>query len=219
MDATLEVRWFRQGAPPAPVQEWCTALGAERESERTDFYLHPAAPRLNVKLREGKAQAKRRLPGGYRTRFTPCVEGHAEPWRKFSFDTKTQHQLDENDRATGLWGAVEKLRYQYTLAPQALRKVIAKDPEARAPLAGDVEGSVELTRIRLEGGDPWWSVCVETEGPPDLLDAALAPAARHFFADYPAAHALTPDASTGYAGWLLRAWSLPAFTQSAGRIA
>jgi hypothetical protein len=68
-----------------------------------------------------------------------------------------------------------------------------------------VEASIELTRARVDDGPSWWTICVETEGAPDALDAPLVPAARHFFADFPAASCpLDVDASFGYAAWLCR---------------
>lgn len=221
MDATLEVRWFRKGAPPAAVDDWFAALGAAKKSVRTDLYLHTPDPAINVKLRAGKAQAKRRLPpdgnGGGLVQPAEGVEGRAEPWRKFSFKTRDQPALGETGQASGLWTPVEKDRDQHTLDPGELAAVLADDPvpaddpapaDGAAPAdakAGDVEASIELTRARVDDGPPWWTICVETEGAPDALDAPLVPAARHFFADFPAASCpLDVDASFGYAAWLCR---------------
>lgn len=211
MDATLEVRWFRKGTPPAAIEDWFSTLTPQEneDSARTDLYLHAPHPHLNVKLREGKVQAKRCLAGGFPMHFVAeRVAGRAEPWRKFSFKTKNKHLLDDEDYTTGLWMPVNKARRQRTLSADALT-----DLAANGQVLEEVEANIELTRVRKDEGPPWWTICIETEGRPDALEAALGPAARHFFAAFPEGHALPPEASMGYVQWLLQDWSPAALTQ------
>ena len=64
--ATIETRWFYAGRLPAAVLAWFEALGPapDEQPARTDHYLQPTDAGLNVKLREGQLEAKRREAPG-----------------------------------------------------------------------------------------------------------------------------------------------------------
>ena len=56
---SLERRWFGTGTPPRALEEWLTGLGDTDTSTRTDLYLAPADPSLDLKLRGGEASPSR----------------------------------------------------------------------------------------------------------------------------------------------------------------
>lgn len=208
MDLTLEVRWFVDGPVPDDVAAWFAhATGAAPESERADLYLVSDDPALNAKLREGKLQLKRR--GGRRVpvTFAPEVVGYRERWHKWSFRIKTKKSPDlEAHEPTGLWLRVEKTRDQRTFAPEEQAGLLAaRDLPVLTPTPA--EAAAELTRVRLVGDDgrvhEAWTICVEAEGPRDLLTPTLQQMGAYVFAPgTPPALGLT--ASHGYAGWLTR---------------
>lgn len=196
MDITLEVRWFVPGAVPDAVADWFDDVGAERESERTDLYLVSSDPTLNVKLREGKLQTKHRIGGPSPTRWGESLAGERERWVKWSFELDDDAPDLFDDDPTGLWVPVHKRRDQLEL----------DDDDQHARLNGTMtttnpaDAALELTRVEAAGHEAW-TVCVETEGPPQALEATLQQVSRHLFAGgFP--HPLPTEQSMGYVGWL-----------------
>ena len=193
MGATAEVRWFYAGDVPEAADAWFRALpGEPTEEARTDRYLRPTDAALNLKVREGQVEIKRRDAEGDRVPFQKDVVGHVERWRKWSFDAAERTSADGT-----FWVAVAKTRrkLRYRIGPDG--QVIAHRDEA--PPANGCD--LEVTRIAV-GDDRWWSVCLEAFGDEaDVRDTLLRTARYVFAIGHPppldAAHAM------GYAAWLL----------------
>jgi hypothetical protein len=195
MDHTLEVRWFFSGRVPASVTDWAEDLGARPESTRTDRYLISDDPGLNVKVREGKLQTKRRLWADGPLAFTPSVEGREERWTKWSFSLdEARPDLVETD-PTGLWQPVHKERLRIEVGPgeQAGLLDTLEEPDP-------AEAKLELTRVR-SGTRHAWTICMESEGRPQALPGTLRQVGRHLFRQ-DGAPALRPEQSKGYVAWL-----------------
>jgi hypothetical protein len=195
MDDTLEVRWFVDGAPPASVENWIDALGADAESTRTDLYLVSDDPGMNVKLREGKVQTKHRLGDRSPITFADGVRGIQERWVKWSFPTVEQHHDLFEDDPTGLWVPVHKERVRLEIEPdeqaERLDHMIEPDP---------AEAKIELTEVRAEGQQAW-TICVEAEGRPEALPGTLQQMGNHLLAQG-SPPALSEAPSFGYARWI-----------------
>ena len=195
MQDTLEVRWFIEGTPPTSVVEWIEALGATRESARTDLYLVSDDPAMNVKLREGQVQTKHRMGSPSPVDFPGGVSGQQERWVKWGFPTEEQHHDLFDDDPTGLWVPVNKERRRLSVPPEAqadlLDHLIESDP---------VEAKIELTEV-TSGEHEAWTICVESEGRPDALPGTLQQMGRHFF-QQGTPPALSADDSYGYARWI-----------------
>ena len=174
---TTEARWFVRGATPADVAAWFDALGPAATPEtRADRYLAPASDALGLKLREGRIQAKRRDgPAG------PLRAGRAaaplETWTKWSFALGEEAPPDDG------WIDIRKTRRQHEHE------------------AGDGTCRLELSEVAV-GGDVWWSVCLEADGPDAASrQRALATAAARWLGR-PDAPALPAEAAMGYPAWL-----------------
>jgi len=196
MEHTLEVRWFSPGAPPASVVDWITGLGAEEESARTDLYLVSTDPAMNVKLRDGMIQTKRRLAEPAPIAFRDDVRGLKERWVKWSFATRNRPDLLAND-STGLWHPVHKERLQREVPPDEQAALLEGVQAASAANA-----VLECTFVQ-SGGTKAWTVCMEAEGEPGALASTLATMGRSLFAQR-RPPALESSASFGYAQWLAR---------------
>jgi len=197
MDDTLEVRWFVEDAPPSSVVDWIERLGAEAETARTDLYLVCSDPAMNVKLREGKVQTKRRIGDRTPIEFADAVRGVQERWVKWSFPTVEQHHDLFNDDPTGLWVPVHKERLQLEVAPaeqsDLLDHMIESDPAS---------AKIELTEVRAEDRQAW-TICMEAEGRPDALPGTLQQMGTHLFSQG-RPPTLTDDHSFGYTRWIQR---------------
>ena len=195
--ATAEVRWFLPGPVPPDVRAWFDDLGplVEAASPRTDCYVQPTGPGLNVKVREGRLEVKRRDAPGAVREWAAGVAGVVEHWRKWSF------ALDEAVRAmhSAYWQAVRKQRRLRAYRPDGAGGVaeVSDDAESEAGC------EVELSEIQVDG-QTWWSVCFEAFGPEDQLDRLLLDTARHVFAQSMPPTVLVSDHSMGYPAWLLQ---------------
>lgn len=193
MQQTAEVRWFFEGSLPAAVARWFGALGPapQQELPRTDQYLLPTGPALNVKLREGHAEAKRRDGDGRAVRLHDGAEGVLEHWRKWSFPLAEAAAVPDD----ACWLAVHKMRWmrRYRLAEdRTLREVIGTGaaPERMC--------EVEVSRIEVVGR-AFWSLCFEASGP-DAAATLLRAAAQVFGEVLPLP--LPAEASMGYPAFL-----------------
>jgi hypothetical protein len=195
MDDTLEVRWFVNGTPPAPVVDWIQSLGAEAETTRTDLYLVSDDPGMNVKLREGKVQTKTRIGDRTPISFGETVDGIQERWVKWSFPTVEQHHDLFDDDPTGLWVPVHKERIRLEIEPdeqdELLDHMIEPDP---------AEAKIELTKVRAEDHQSW-TICMEAEGRPEALPGTLQQMGNHLFGEGTPPE-LTREASFGYSRWI-----------------
>lgn len=197
MELTLEVRWFYEGDVPRVVNDWFATLEPKKEDRREDVYVRPPHAALNVKLREGEVQVKRRGAGGGLIRFRPGVVGCMERWHKWSFPVgQDVLKLGNYDAPPGMWRRVVKERYRrvFDLAEQA-------SLVAEAPGEGAAHTEVELTHVTL-GSRPWWTLCIEAEGDAEALLRTLRPMGHHLFA-HGSPPTLEAHRSYGYAEWLL----------------
>lgn len=197
MDRTLEVRWFLEGPAPYALTDWMDTLNASAESPRTDRYLVSHDGGMNVKLREGQVQTKRRLAGPTPLSFSDSVRGYQEHWVKWSFpmteDTEgTIDQLQHDP--TGLWVPVYKERRQRFFAVEDY------DTLLDAPLQTPTHSKVELTTVQT-GDHHAHTICIEAEGTEEALQDTLEAVGRALF-HQAGAPALHPNASFGYAKWL-----------------
>ena len=188
MFVTAEVRWFYEGPPPDAVAAWFQGLGppVDEQDPRTDYYLRPTDEALNVKLREGQAEAKRR--DGTVGALVSLADGQAgmvEHWRKWSFPLASE--------ALGSPPADAYWMRAYRLAEDA----IDEDTETSSEAARRCE--CELSELTIKD-QTWWSLCLEASG--DEPEDSLRRTATHIFG--PTAPSLHADASMGYPAWLLR---------------
>lgn len=191
---TLEARWF--GSPPLPsaLREWYETLGQIETSTQTDLYLPAADPALNLKLRDGQLQIKRRLEGPLRTSLGPKATGRCEQWVKWRFNLNEGATPWDED-PTDLWVAVEKTRHQFTIAPEAQSSLTADLP---ATPPATIEG--ELTTVQA-ADETAWTLCLEAEGPVSGLTETLTTAAPILLDDQLPVP-LSGDRSFGYIRWL-----------------
>ncbi|MFC6864498.1 hypothetical protein ACFQGE_13655 [Halomicroarcula sp. GCM10025817] len=192
---SLEVRWFDAGPPPTSLTDWVTGLGDVTTATRTDLYLSPPAPAVNVKLRGGDAHAleiKQRLAALGSHAFGPAVTGRLEQWYKWRFSLSEAPALWDADRS-GLWHPVEKTRLLVRLDDD--HPVLAE----RLSEAG-VTAHAEVTAV--EAGDTSaWTCGLEATGPPTQLVPSLRAVGDALFDE---AFPLSLDASqsVGYSAWL-----------------
>ncbi len=194
MQPSAEVRWFLPGPLPDPVLQWFRAVAGEPDwEERTDRYLLPATPDgLGVKLRGGRAEAKRRVAVVGEERFGEGVAGAVERWRKWSFALAEPAEPDGAE-----WIAVAKRRRVRTFAVEgdAVRSVEGEERVAQGC-------GVEVAEVRV-GDGVWWSVCLEAFGSdeaalPDVLRAVAA----HVFDAQREPPGLPSDPAMSYPRWL-----------------
>lgn len=174
---TAEARWFQPGPVPEAVRAWFDALGGPAEPEsRTDRYLAPTDDALGVKVREGRAEMKRRdgEPGRLRV---GRADAAVHLWAKWSFE------LSEPAEPTGAWVEVAKTRWQ------------------REHEAAGATCSLELAEVEASGRR-WWTVALESSGGSES-DRRLALAeAGHQWLGRDDAPALPGTAAMGYPAWL-----------------
>lgn len=195
MDQTLEVRWFYDGPPPNAVVDWFMGFDPETQPEREDLYLISDDPSLNVKLREGNIQLKRRSGDRSVIAFHEQVEGYRESWQKWSFPLSDEAPNLWADDPSGLWLPVEKSRYQREYGPDEQRRLLATRDEEQPATA-----LIELTAIAF-GSHEAWTICMEAEGDAETLPGTLRQMGRYIF-EQATPPILIPSRSFGYVRWL-----------------
>lgn len=195
MTCTLEARWF--GTPPLPpaFQKWFSTLGTVETETQTDLYLPAEDPALNLKLRDGQLQIKRRLAGPLRTSFGDQAAGHCEQWVKWSFALQEETSPLWDEDPTDLWVAVQKTRDQISIPPDeqsALSTNLPTTPPATL--------EAELTTIET-AHESAWTFCLETQGPLSSLADTLM-IAGPLLVDDTLTITLSDDQSFGYVRWL-----------------
>ena len=193
MVCTVELRWFFAGRLPQSAVGWFRAFGTnEQQPPRTDRYLRPSDAAMNVKLREGRVEAKRRMAAPHYVVLGGSHGGQMAQWCKWSFAlAEPPGDLDDN------WVPVRKTRWllRYAWTDGMLEVTRDADLEPRC--------EVELSEVEVLGR-PWWSLCCEASGDEaDVLTSFALQTARHL-ADSNPPHTLKPEASYGYPAWLLR---------------
>jgi hypothetical protein len=195
MDQTLEVRWFCDGSLPESVVDWFMGFDPEKQPDREDLYLISDDPSLNVKLRGGHVQLKRRSGDQPAIRFCERVEGRREYWQKWSFPLTDDAPHPFADDPLGVWLPVEKSRYQREYGPGAQRRLFTALDEEHPAMA-----LVELTQV-VSGPHEAWTICVEAKGDLETLPGTLRQVGRYIFGQgTPPALGLPP--SYGYVRWL-----------------
>jgi hypothetical protein len=194
---TLEVRWFFEDALPEAVRRWFEALedaAGIDQSARTDLYVQPTGPAMNVKVREGRLEVKRRDDIGPDRELTDGVQARLETWRKWGFPLQpgAAHEAEDDAR----WIAVRKRRWlrNYRRSKSGVALVGENEtPEAAC--------QVEISEIGARG-ETWWSLCFEAFGATERLEDVLRGTAAHVLAgDVP--FTLTPEQAQGYPAWLM----------------
>ncbi len=175
---TAEARWFFRGPAPDAARAWFDALGDPVEPEsRTDRYLAPTDDGLGVKLREGRAEAKRREGAAGRL-AVGRAEAAIEAWAKWSFPLAGGVAMPGEG-----WVEVVKTRRQRGFA------------------GGGGACRLELSEVAV-GAATWWSVCLEADGPTaQVRRSALLVGARRWLGGE-AAPALPTSEARGYPAWL-----------------
>lgn len=195
MSLTLEVRWFGTGPVPQDLQDWFGELGATSPSAWTDLYLPSEDPAMNLKLRSDNFQVKKRLAGPTRYSFGPHVTGRLEQWAKWSFPVEDASlSLPEHD-ASDLWVPVKKTRHQFAFTDDE-QKIFSEG----LPLSPPATIEIECTEVVAKEENAW-TICLETEGPPQALLETLTTVGPVLFTeDFPVG--LSEEESFGYAQWL-----------------
>ena len=196
MYPTAEVRWFQPGQVPQPVEAWFKEREPSSRAEpvRVDRYLQPTGGGvLNVKLRGGQLEIKRRLATGRQIRFAQEAVGLVERWRKWGFAIRETAEPDSiHVPITSDWVGVRKVRL---LKTYDLR---GGDVVSGRTSAGGCE--LELTRVEALG-QAWWTLALEAFGDEaTLLDTLVAVAEEALAAPCP--FILRPGESFSYASWL-----------------
>jgi len=193
---TAEVRWFRTGSITLSVADWFgrRAPPPQPESARVDRYLQPSGgDGLNVKLRAGRMEIKRRVSTAGQIRFTQQAAGLVERWRKWSFDIGDTPGLARYAaRTTPDWVAVRKARLLKTYSFRAGELIFG------GAAADGCE--MELTHVEARGRT-WWTLALEAFGEEATLVDNLVTVAKHVF-EAPCPIRLRERDSRGYAGWL-----------------
>ncbi len=194
---TAEMRWFVEGGLPPGVLRWFEGLGPvpERQPPRTDYYIQSADAGLNVKLREGRVEVKRRIGSGV---VMPCCNGSTgmlEHWVKWGF--VVGH--GEDVAGSSSWVAVEKHRSMLRLEVDSQGEATFVLP-SRDWMKIDCLCTVELSRIKKEKVE-WWSLCFEAFGHEKSLEKALL-AVLESVLGVPDAPRLGLEHTMGYAEWL-----------------
>lgn len=198
MHVTAEIRWFCDGPLLPDASGWFGGLpGTMMIANRTDLYLAPTGEDLNVKLREGQVEIKRRGRIGQALPEGLPFSGNVETWHKWSFE----RQNDPMTRPTDpFWTSLKKVRWKrvYTVQDDGIEPV---PPVLTVPLRCEVE----LTQVKFKSREAW-TICFEASGDQiaevDLRDALVRTV--HHVVTHANPPRLYADAAMGYPAWLLR---------------
>lgn len=196
MTHTLELRWFFEPPCPPAVRDAFETLGAVETTQQRDLYLPSEDPALNLKLRNGQVQVKRRLAGPFALAVGPEATGCAEHWGKWHLPPADDPSSVADDDPTGLWRPVHKTRHQWAMSPSAQADQLSGHGLPTAPPA---MLNAELTTVAA-GDAQAWTLCLEAEGPVPALSDTLRTAAPLLFGRLPLT--LSTETSYGYARWL-----------------
>ncbi|WP_263786281.1 hypothetical protein [Salinibacter grassmerensis] len=195
MTITLEARWFGPAPLPDALHKWFAALGPVETFTQTDLYLPAEDPALNLKMRDGQLQIKRRLAGPLSTAFSDAASGRCEQWGKWTLDLADSASHLWDDDPTDLWVPVKKTRRQLSFAPGEQSALTERLPTTPAATL-----EAELTTVEADE-ETAWTFCLEAEGPvAGLVDTLTAAGAVVLDETLPVS--LAPDQSFGYVRWL-----------------
>lgn len=198
-----EIRWFLPGRIPSDISDWfrSSGLGVD-EPERVDEYLLlPGCTTTGVKIRDGRFEVKTSLLPPVPVTYTDRVDGIKDAWIKWSREARDSQALrDQLVSEEDAWVSVSKRRQ---LRLFSLNNGGAEEIRPRTVrLARGCQ--IELSSIRWQGENEWWSLSLEAFGAQDELIDNLDEVARQFFKEEPPLR-LTREASMSYPAWLLAA--------------
>ncbi|GEM_PF-5008043 len=194
---SAEIRWFFKGQPKRDLQSWFRQSWTEvGTGERTDYYLLGTGETLNIKLREGRVEAKQRLWAEPEFVMRGSIAGQREGWVKWSFDLSEAGQdVQLASRHAEAWLPVHKRRWMRTFIPE--HNEITETDAGSYPAAGC---NAELTFVKA-GEEDWYTLGLESFGEGRDLKGLLHSIGSYFFdADFPLL--LTPSNSRSYAAWI-----------------
>jgi hypothetical protein len=191
---TCEIRWLLDGPVPEEVERWFQGREPATPAQREDRYLIlPGVADMGIKHRDGRLEIKGRIAKLGNHAIAPEIEGVAERWCKWSYGAPIAERLDG---FRGDFIVVSKARVQ---------RHLLLDSEGRTQRTGQRDltqrgFSLELTRIRLRGGDHWSLGVEAAPDDPDLL-ANLVHALGEVLRGFPMP--LPRTLSRSYPRWLL----------------
>jgi hypothetical protein len=190
---TCEMRWFFEGGLPSAAERWFAAGRPRAEPWREDRYLIlPGVADMGIKAREGKLEIKGRTAVLGTHTIAPEIEGIAERWCKWSYDTALAERLCGPSMQESIAVGKQRVQRHFLLEPTA-QEMPERGPDRRG-------FSLELTRIRL-AEDAYWSLGVEAAPDDPTLLVDLLRALRDVLQGFPLA--LPQARSRSYPGWLL----------------
>jgi hypothetical protein len=213
---SAEVRWFWKEGPPEGLREWfhdpmvhgCPPGGGP--PARTDIYLVTGSGELGIKVRgvkghdtEGMGQGRPlELKGliGEDRRDQGPFSGPTQLWCKWVVPA-----IDLDRARTIMVGKTRWLRRFATSGDEPLELPLGRDETPLdPPLDRDISirgCNVELTEVRLDDGQVWWTFCIEAYGDLGTVVEDMRATTGLLSRRGP-----VPDLSTGscvsYPGWL-----------------
>ena len=185
---TAEIRWWRKGAPPAPLAEWLLRSVAPLKDFRTDLYLADKTQTdIGIKRRASDAVEVKMLYGLPDISLPPAMQGQAELWVKA--ESGTLPLSDENTIGVGK----QRRRRILEFADGGWKEGVSEDEI-------DEGVSAELTEIE-SGGEDWTTVCFEAFGGEEARLVTLLQSAIILFGPWPAG-VPAPALIGGYPLWL-----------------
>jgi hypothetical protein len=199
---TCEMRWIFDGRLPGAVERWLEPGPGARavpSAWREDRYLVlPGAVDMGIKRREGRLEVKG--CEAWLGQHAPArdIEGRAGRWCKWSYDGAAGK--------SGLRGlfhghdtivvAKRRRQWHFLLAPGGEAQASAQRDLARRGF------SLEITRVRLGGGDEdtHWSLGIEAAPDDSTMLADLLRAMPAVLRDFPVG--LPQSRSLSYPEWL-----------------
>jgi hypothetical protein len=169
MLVSAEVRWFWEAAPPIAFEEWFRKGGFDfapgGDASRTDVYLlDPGLTELGLKKRGERpgVEIKGLVTAGDTLYQAGPFAARVQVWAKWASATLRLDGLPTVKVGKRRW-----LR-KYDLGGESPREIeldekeSPRSPSERLP---DFGCNVELTRVSICGGPPWYTVGCESFGP------------------------------------------------------
>jgi hypothetical protein len=193
---TCEMRWLFDGPLPGAVERWLQSGGdTTAPTSREDRYLTlPGVVDMGIKQREGRVDIKGRLAVLGFHAIAPEIEGVAERWCKWTYDAAIADRLGCFQGDVIVVGKSRVQRYFLLDSDGRTQRTVQRDPTQRG-------FSLELTRIRLAGGEHWSLGVEAAPDDPDLL-ANLLHALGEVLRGFPVT--LPRERSMSYPAWLAR---------------
>lgn len=193
---TCEMRWFLDGPPPEEVVRWLEGGGqTTAPAWREDHYLIlPGVADMGIKKREGRADVKGRLAALGHHAIAPDIEGIAERWSKWTYGAAIAESLGCVQTAMIVVGKSRAQRHFLLDADGRTQPTAQRDAAQRG-------FSLELTRIRVAGGEHWSLGVEAAPDDPDML-ANLLHALGEVLRGFPVP--LPRGRSESYPAWLAR---------------